>query len=99
MAKKTSSLFCYIALRKHAYAITLTAIFHGCKNDHFQVKNCNIFSYFAQDIGCGYSLETPHLGGSNEYPQPKVCFRAKNKKNEYPCKPQFYSIKVRCKGM
>ena len=26
-------------------------------------------------------------------------FRAKIKKNEYPCKPQFYYIKVGCKGV
>ena len=25
-------------------------------------------------------------------------FKSKNKKNEYPCKPQFYYIKVGCKG-
>ena len=24
---------------------------------------------FAQNIDCGYSLEPPHRGGSNEYPQ------------------------------
>ena len=28
-----------------------------------------------------------------------LCFRAKIRKNEYPCKPQFYYIKVRCKGV
>ena len=27
-----------------------------------------IFLIFAQNINCGYSLEPPHLGGSNEYP-------------------------------
>ena len=26
-----------------------------------------------------------------------LCFRAKIRKNEYPCKPQFYYIKVGCK--
>ena len=26
-------------------------------------------------------------------------FKSKNKKNEYPCKPQFYYIKVGCKGV
>ena len=38
-----------------------TAIFHGCKNDNFQMKN--------SDIDCGYTLEPPHGGGSNEYPR------------------------------
>ena len=28
-----------------------------------------IFLISAQNIGCGYSLEPPHRGGSNEYPQ------------------------------
>ena len=46
-----------------------TAIFHGCKKVNFQMKNTNIFLIFAQNIDCGYTLEPPHLGGSNEYPQ------------------------------
>ena len=41
-------------LRKHAHAI-----FHGCKNDKFQMKNCDIFLIFAQNIDCGYTLEPP----------------------------------------
>ena len=32
-----------------------TAIFHGCKNDNFQMKNINIFLIFAQNIDCGYT--------------------------------------------
>ena len=28
-----------------------------------------IFRIFAQNTDCGYSLESPHRGGSNEYPQ------------------------------
>ena len=28
-----------------------------------------IFVISAQNIDCGYSLEPPHRGGSNEYPQ------------------------------
>ena len=27
-----------------------------------------------------------------------LCFRAKIRKNVYPCTPQFYYIKVGCKG-
>ena len=26
--------------------VQYTAIFHGCKNGNFQMKNCDIFSYF-----------------------------------------------------
>ena len=46
-----------------------TAIFHGCKNDNFQMKILDIFLIFAQNIDCGYTLEPPQRGGSNEYPQ------------------------------
>ena len=35
------------------------AIFHGCKNDNFQMQNCDIFLIFAQNIDCGYTLELP----------------------------------------
>ena len=28
-----------------------------------------------------------------------LCLRAKIRKNVYPCKPQFYYIKVGCKGV
>ena len=39
-----------------------------------------------------------HWGGSNEYPQ--YMFLSRNKKNNvYPCKPQFYYIKVGFKGV
>ena len=43
-----------------------TAIFHGLKNDNFQMKNCDIFLIFAQNIDCGYTLEPPQVGGSKE---------------------------------
>ena len=62
------------------------------------MKNCDIFLIFAQNIDCGYSLEPPRRGGSNEYPQ--SMFLSRNKKtNVYPCKPQFYYIKVGFKGV
>ena len=51
----------------------------------------------AKIIDYGYSLEPPRRGGSNEYPQ--SMFLNRNKKNNvYPCKPQFYCIKVGLKG-
>ena len=37
-----------------------SAIFHGCKNDEFQMKNCDIFHLFAQNIYCGYTLKLLH---------------------------------------
>ena len=36
-----------------------TAIFHGCKNGNFQMKKCDIFHIFAQNIDRGYMLEQP----------------------------------------
>ena len=38
-----------------------------------------IFIISAQNIDCGYSLEPPRWGGSNEYPQ-SICFEQKYKK-------------------
>ena len=61
-------------------------------------KNYDIFHISAQNIDCGYSLEPPRRGVSNKYPQ--SMFRSRNlKKNVYPCKPQFYYIKVGLKGV
>ena len=34
--------------------IQQTVIIHGCKNDNFQMKNCDIFLIFAQNIDFGY---------------------------------------------
>ena len=56
-------------------------------------KNADIFHISAQNIDCGYSLESPRRGGSNEYQQSMFLSRTK-KNNVYPCKPQFYYIKV-----
>ena len=40
--------------------IQYTAIFHdGCKNNNFQMKNCDIFLIFAHNIDPGYTLEPP----------------------------------------
>ena len=46
-----------------------TAIFHGCTNDNFRLKFFYYFYIFAQNIDCGYTLEMPHWGSSNEYTQ------------------------------
>ena len=68
------------------------------KNENFQRKKSDIFHFSAQNIDCGYSLEPPRRGGSNEYPQ--SMFLSRNKKNNvYPNKPQFYYIKVGFKGV
>ena len=61
------------------------------------MKNSYILHISDQNINCGYTLEPPRRGGSNEYPQ--FMFLSRNKKNNvYPGKPQFYYIKVGFKG-
>ena len=39
------------------------------KYENYRIKNSDIFRIFAQNIDCGYSLEPPRRGGSNEYQQ------------------------------
>ena len=62
------------------------------------MKNSDNFHISAQNIDCGYSLEPPRRGGSNESPQSMFLSRYK-KTNVYTCKPQFYHIKVGFKGV
>ena len=57
----------HVPLRKHAYSNILKIL--PPKNENFQIKNPHIFYTSAQNIDCGYSLELPGRGGSNEYPQ------------------------------
>ena len=71
--------------------------FHLQKTENFQIKKL-IFHISAQNIDCGYTLEPPRRGGSNEYPQ-SMFLRRNKKNNVYPCKPQFYFIKVGFKGV
>ena len=83
-------------LRKQAYSNILKIL--PPKNENFQIKKFYILHISDQNIDCGYSLEPPRRGGSNEYPQ--SMFLSRNKKNNiYPCKPQFYYIKVGFKGV
>ena len=83
------------SLRKHAYSNILRIL--TPKNENFLIKN-SIFHISVQNIDCRYSLEPPRRGGSNEYLQ--SMFLTRNKENNvYPCKPQFYYIKVGFKGV
>ena len=43
--------------------------FYHQKMAIFHIKKSDIFHISAQNIDCGYSLEPPRRGGSNEYPQ------------------------------
>ena len=52
---------------------------------------------YAQNIDCGYTLEPPLRGGSNEYPQ--SMFWIKNKKNRCtPVNPSFAIYKWGMRG-
>ena len=91
------------SLTRSSLSITKTRLFKYTKNFttkklNFQIKNSDIFHISAQNIDSGYSLEPPHRGSSNEYPQ--SLFLSRNKKNNvYPCKPQFYHMNVGFKGV
>ena len=82
-------------LRKHPYSNILKIL--PPKNEKFQIKNSDIFPISAQNIDCGYSLEPPRRGGSNEFhtlepprrggsnEYPQSMFSSKNKENNvYP---------------
>ena len=83
-------------------SITKTCLFKYIEN--FATKNwkfsdnSDICHISAQNTDCGYSLEPPHRGGSNEYPQSMYLIR-KKENNVYPCKPQFYYIIIGFKGV
>ena len=63
--------------------------FYHQKNENFQIKNSDIFLISTQNIDCGHSLERV----------PTIYVLSRDKKNNvYPCKPQFYYIKVGFKG-
>ena len=55
------------SLGKHAYSNILKR--SPPKTESFQIKNSDIFRISAQNIDCGYLLELPRQGSSNEYPQ------------------------------
>ena len=90
------SVFSLASLRKHAYSNILRIL--PPKNENFLMKNSGSFYISAQNIDCGYLIEPPRRGGSNEYRQ--FMFLSRNKKVDvYPCKPKFYYIKVGFKGV
>ena len=77
--------FYWIARRPHYenMPIQIYRKFYHQKMEIFRKKKSDIFHISARNIDCGYSLEPPHRGGSNEYPQ--SMFLSSNKKNNvYP---------------
>ena len=67
-----------------------TKIFSPVKIENFHDIIFAIFHIFAQNIDCGYTLEPPRRGGSNEYPQ--SMFWSKNKKDRYT--PAYPSVTI-----
>ena len=53
--------------------IQYTSVFHGCKNDNFQMTNYDMFLIFAQHINRGY-IEAVLTCNHD------ICFKAKNMK-------------------
>ena len=69
------------------------------KSRKFSDKKTLIFFYIsARNVDCGYSLEPPRRGCSNEYPQ-YMFLSIYKKNNVYPCKPKFYYVKLEFKGV
>ena len=70
------------------------------KNRKFSDKKLLYFHISAQNIDCGYSLEPPRPAEAVLTSTHNLCFLSRNRKNDvYPCKPQFYYIKVGFKGV
>ena len=62
--------------------------FYNQKIENFQIKILIFFLFLLKNIDCGYSLEPPRQGGSNEYPQ--SMFWAEIRKIMYtPVNPSF----------
>ena len=79
-----------LSVRKQAYSNMLKIL--PSKNKKKSDKNSDIFTFLLK------TLVGTWQGGSNEYPQ--SMFLSRNKKNNvYPCKPQFYYIKMGFKGV
>ena len=81
-------------------AITKCMPFQIYRNFHlqsFQIKELILFIFLLKS-DCGYSIEPPRWAVLTS--THNLCFpEKKNKKNNvYPCKLQFYCIKVRFKG-
>ena len=64
------------------------------KKGTFSDKNSDVFHIFAQNIDCGYSLESPR----SMFFSKKKKKKKKKKNHVKPCKPQFYYIKVDLRG-
>ena len=85
---KNDRAFCCcwdFSLRKHAYSNILKI--SPPKSESFQIKILIFFLISAQNIDCGYSLERPWRGGSNEYL--RSMFLSSNQKKYCTCIPHL----------
>ena len=57
-----------------------SAVFFSSVQNYFSSIKGDIFLFCVESIDCGYILEPPRQGDSNEYPQ--FMFWVKNKKND-----------------
>ena len=98
-------MFCF-TLTLHFFYVIITKtrpsnilqLFTVVKKDNFQMKKCDICLIVAQNIDCGYRLEPPYIEAVLTSTH-NLCFRAKIRKNVYPCRLHFYYIKVGFKGV
>ena len=86
MFEKPDSFFHYITKTS---LFKYTDILPPKKKWNFSYKKIDIFRISAQNIDCGYSLEPPRRGGSNEYPQSMFLSRNKKKIMHTPVNPSF----------
>ena len=76
-----------VSLRKHAYS-NILKILQPPKKGKIGIHFFDIFHISSQNIDCGYSLEPPRRGGSNECPQ-SMLFSKLRKIMYTPINPSF----------
>ena len=89
LKKIKSSHFSILLLLELVIVTQYTENLFQKQNLKIQWEKFDIFNIhvFAQNIDCGYTLEPPRLGGSNEYPQ--SMFWNNNKNNRVTVNPSF----------
>ena len=69
MAENLSSVSSHLKKSEYLGHHENTPFIFNPLKPHFYIVNKHYFAYYAKNIDCGYSLEPPRWGGSNEYPQ------------------------------
>ena len=82
MVAQKGKITCTNCLHHHGILYTIrktcpcNKLLFSCENENINRK-FDTLNILAQNIDCGYTLEPPRRGGSNEYPQPMVWNRNK----------------------